>query len=637
MVRRTISHDIDSVGAGRRAFLGRAVVGGVVAAAALTPILGVADSASATTLPSRHMYTAKSVAQLRAVNRHNFKVVTTTGYYAAGDRGDGTYYYDSTDSASPDNGGTVIVAADGGRWKLANTGVLSLRQFGAKGNGVADDTTAIQHWLAALTEGAAGYVAPGRYVFTQALTAPLLNRVAIVGAGSQQSVFVYAGSSTTIDMLTIGDGDASLTGWSLEGFSFNSTTTMTGGTALRVKKLQNGNKIIDVSFSSLNAEKKLWDGIWFDNVNVLTYNQFEIDVQNEGLIVNGASGADSGSDLTLDKGTITFPAVGVHVAGGFGGLYVGQVLVYGALTDGYLQDNARVARGNRELVLSEFFVLDAAHSNTLHINDPLSYNASMQIDTFISGAGWIAPATPGDGIFIESLPGGRVSINAAQIKSNIRHGVNIADASTLVRIGSTTFITDNGGWGIYASVATSNVSFVGAAIYNALGAVNPNVGVPGIPPIAGALRNDYTGDLGMKLTTGGADVEVTQLGRWIVAGSADTHTVRIIDATTLADVASAVIDATGLGAGFAYAALASPVTLPASSSFYLVSSEVADGDQWYHSSTVVTPTSVATVDLPVYSTGSGFAADGASPNTSFIPPNFKYTVSSVEYSFLLNE
>jgi hypothetical protein len=623
---------------GRRLFLGRALVGGLAAAVAATPIVGAASTASAATAatPSIDLvYGAKSVAKLRMVDKRLFTSVRTAGYHAAGDGGGALYYYDSSDTTSADNGGTVIVGKAGARWKLAHDGVLSLRQFGAKGNGTTDDTAAITTWLAALPEGGHGHAAAGRYKFTQALVAPLRNRVAITGAGSQQTVFVYGGSSATIDLLTIGDGDTSLTGWSLEGFGLNSTKKMTAGTALRIKKLQNGNRLRDVSCSSPNTEKKLWDGVWFDNINVLTYEQFEIDVQNEGLIVNGATSVDSGSDLTLDKGFIAFPTVGVHVAGGFGGLYVGQVLVYGALDKGYLQDNGRVARGNRELVLSEFFVLDAAHTSNLHIDDPISTNASMQIDAFISGAGFIDPPTPGDGIVIASLPGGRVSINAAQVKSNKRHGIVIGDASTFIRIGSTTYVTDNAGYGLYSSVATGNIRFDGAALYNASGALSPNF--TAVPPITGTLRNDYTGDLGMRITTAGSAVTVTKLGRWVVAGSDDEHTLRIVNATTGEDVASVMLDASGLDSGFHYAALASSVTLTASTSYFLVSSEVADGDQWYHSSTAVTPTSVATVDYPVYSTGSGFAADGNTPNTSFVPLNFLYTASSTERPFLVNE
>jgi hypothetical protein len=103
-----------------------------------------------------------SITALRAlVKTSASKNAFATGYYAAGDGGGGAYCLDSADTATADNGGTVIVAADGGRWKLSVTHGVSVRQFGARGDGVTIDTAAVQ---AALNAAQRVYVPKGTYV-----------------------------------------------------------------------------------------------------------------------------------------------------------------------------------------------------------------------------------------------------------------------------------------------------------------------------------------------------------------------------------------------------------------------------------------------------------------------------------------
>lgn len=56
----------------------------------------------------------------------------------------GWFTYDPSDTASADNGGTIIVDNAGRRWKRQYSGYISVLWFGAVGNGVADDAAAIQ-------------------------------------------------------------------------------------------------------------------------------------------------------------------------------------------------------------------------------------------------------------------------------------------------------------------------------------------------------------------------------------------------------------------------------------------------------------------------------------------------------------
>ncbi|MDD4242739.1 MAG: hypothetical protein PHG08_00365 [Bacilli bacterium] len=76
-------------------------------------------------------YVVDNIAALKAVDSAIHTIVSTRGYYSVGGVGAGNYWYDSTDTTSVDNGGTVHVATDGSRWKLIHNDVIDVAQFGA--------------------------------------------------------------------------------------------------------------------------------------------------------------------------------------------------------------------------------------------------------------------------------------------------------------------------------------------------------------------------------------------------------------------------------------------------------------------------------------------------------------------------
>lgn len=123
-----------------------------------------------------------SIASLRALKRGVYTRAFVTGYYTAGDGGGGAYHLDPTDTASADNGGTVIVATDNGRWKLqVFNHTVPAEAFGAKGVGTAnDDSGAFQAaatWLSSVGGGTLTY--SGKHYLASSINLP--RNVSLIG------------------------------------------------------------------------------------------------------------------------------------------------------------------------------------------------------------------------------------------------------------------------------------------------------------------------------------------------------------------------------------------------------------------------------------------------------------------------
>ncbi|WP_434569155.1 hypothetical protein [Pseudomonas sp. Z3-8] len=107
--------------------------------------------------------TVDSIAALRALSSARNQRAFVMGYYAANDGGGGHYRVRVGDVSTADNGGTIIVANDGARWELVVIGRVSLKQFGAKGDGTFIDSTFIQK---AFDSNLPLYAGPGTYLLT---------------------------------------------------------------------------------------------------------------------------------------------------------------------------------------------------------------------------------------------------------------------------------------------------------------------------------------------------------------------------------------------------------------------------------------------------------------------------------------
>lgn len=101
----------------------------------------------------------------------------TLGYYEPNDGGGAVYIIRSKTNSDVDDGGSIIVLDNGNVAELIIEGAVNVRQFGAKGDGTTDDTTAIQHAINAYNQVA---IPPGEYIFT---TLTLKSNLKLIGMG----------------------------------------------------------------------------------------------------------------------------------------------------------------------------------------------------------------------------------------------------------------------------------------------------------------------------------------------------------------------------------------------------------------------------------------------------------------------
>lgn len=126
----------------------------------------------------------------------------------------GDFRYATTSTATP-NGGTIIASTNGGNWLRVYNGALNVKWFGAMGDGVTDDSTAITNWLAALSITGSGYIPTGTYKSTSAILIDVSTfsskGLTITGDGMQRSVIDLTAVTTGIPLQVI-DSNSSTNG-----------------------------------------------------------------------------------------------------------------------------------------------------------------------------------------------------------------------------------------------------------------------------------------------------------------------------------------------------------------------------------------------------------------------------------------
>lgn len=190
------------------------------------PVASLANLPPANYFKDSQAIIVASVTALRALDKTVNARAATMGYYAVNDGGQGNYYLDEADLTSLDNGGTIIVATDGGRWKLlVENKVINVLQFGAKADDATDNAGSFTSAATALSAQGNGklYFPRGVYRTSTSIT---VGGSGVLVAGECRNGTILKNTTTNLPTLVVTTGSNNIT---LQDFTLDRTANGTFG------------------------------------------------------------------------------------------------------------------------------------------------------------------------------------------------------------------------------------------------------------------------------------------------------------------------------------------------------------------------------------------------------------------------
>jgi len=375
-----------------------------------------------------------------------------TGYYSANDGGGGQYNLIATSQGSyVDNGGTIIVANDGGVWQLQYSFKVSIRQFGAIDNGT-DCTTFVQN---AINNVSSIYIPPTTTGFIVG-TLTLRSNITITGDGNSSRLVAKSGIASHV--LYSGTGISSVV---MRDFYIDATNTTTGaGSGIYLTGISNS-EISGLYIYNSGA----FGWLMFNAVNCkFTKNTIDTTRQWDGMTISSGSSNCTISDNRVinsyDSGIGLTNTTGMTVHGNVvtrsqvGGNYFAPGIDASGAT--YFSITGNFVTGNQNGILL------VTHSNTgarcnngVAIGNTIgagSYGISISDTTLLANS--FTASISGTEMTVTSVSSGSLAVGQYVFGSGVPSGTYITAAS-----GST--YTLNQSAGTIASQAMTSGVFVG--------------------------------------------------------------------------------------------------------------------------------------------------------------------------------
>jgi hypothetical protein len=217
----------------------------------------------------------------------------------------GDFTRDDSDTTSADNGGTIIVDANGARWKRAYDGPVNVKWFGAKGDGVTDDTAAIQ---AAISSGAKRIIAPagGNYRITSMLAVDADN----VEIDFQHSELLMDDATGMKSHMKLGNGTTKRNGLKVRNVVFTREQAATGGYAIDANYVG----VVELTGNRIYGNNEIYNGIRIlRGIGVDIFGNYIDNCVGKAVYLEGTgSGANRTVDVVLRENRIEGGVTGLE-------------------------------------------------------------------------------------------------------------------------------------------------------------------------------------------------------------------------------------------------------------------------------------------------------------------------------------
>lgn len=382
--------------------------------------------------------------------------------------------------------------------KLKDT--VSVKDFGAVGDGVEDDTAAIQ---AALDTGKLVRVPAGTYL----ISAPLLitiDRSGLVGDGQCTSIVT---NHATADIIQVGDGSNQVAGVLLRGFRVWSAVVKTGGYAIRARYcsyacFENISLGTVVDYSDAGSAHRLYKGYAFDGFLQCAVSGGEIVTANDCVTISGKSGQVWGAELSFDGGMRLMLSGGkaFYLGGSAGGVYLGRLDI-SLCQYGIYCDDDLTTENNRELFVSQHCTIDTCNSWGLNV-EANGLSLLEATGSWIAGCG--QPTGDGGARFAPAC-NTVARFTGCRIYGNYGNGIEISDGSFNLT-GSLIHLNGRkaaGGHGIVVGACDRLIVASNLIFSNGNGTTGRGIWMGPAADVYTITDNDLTGNgqaLGLELT-----------------------------------------------------------------------------------------------------------------------------------------